>query len=246
LRANVRPLFITKTDSPTIVKRRFLDNYTRAKLLGVYDINDEFLSDDEQKLFLQVIEEQINNCDAVVVTDYGHGLITSKIIDYLVANAPFLAVNTQINASNYGFHTISRYSRADFVCVNEGELRLNYRARRSDLNEITLNLSSQIDCQRILVTRGSNGSIIYDQEKGFNYCPAFSTKVIDRIGAGDAVFAISSLLSIQNAPVEIINFVANVIGSLAVLITGNEKSINKDKLIPAIGDLLDTKWMQRQ
>ena len=240
LRSNIRPFFISKSGSPTIIKRRFLDNYSRAKLLGVYDINDEFLSDDEQALFLRILEEQMRNCDAVVVTDYGHGLITSKIIDFLVENAPFLAVNTQINASNYGFHTVSRYPRADFVCVNEGELRLNYRARRSDLEEITLNLSNQIDCPRILVTRGSNGSVVYDQDAGFYYCPAFSTKVVDRIGAGDAVFAISSLLASQSTPADIINFTANVIGSLAVLITGNQKSINKDQLFLAIRGLLDT------
>ena len=38
--------------------------------------------------------------DAVVVTDYGHGMLTPEIIELLCSQPRFLAVNTQTNAAN--------------------------------------------------------------------------------------------------------------------------------------------------
>ena len=41
---NVNFKYIKKKNSPTILKRRFLDNLNKNKILGVYKINDEILS----------------------------------------------------------------------------------------------------------------------------------------------------------------------------------------------------------
>lgn len=238
LKKNVTPFFVTKSKSPTIIKRRIIDSYTLSKLLGIYEINDELLLVDEETQFCQLLETLIPEVDAVVVTDYGHGLITPKIVDLLTQQSPFLAVNTQINASNIGFHTISRYPHADFVCIHEGELRMDYRSRVSTVEDLILDLSKRLNCNSILITRGSNGTMTYNQEEGFISCPAFATKIVDRVGAGDTVFAITSLLAAQKAPPDVINFMGNAVGSLAVMTVGNQRSINKSQLFNAIGVLL--------
>ena len=59
--------------------------------------------------------------DAVVVTDYGHGMLTPEIIELLCASDCFLAVDAQTNAANQGFDGQSKYRRADFVCLSEKE-----------------------------------------------------------------------------------------------------------------------------
>ena len=52
--------------------------------------------------------------------------------DRLVELSPYLAVMTQANAGNRGFHTIGNYTRADYVCIAEHEMRLvETRPRRS-------------------------------------------------------------------------------------------------------------------
>ena len=238
LHSNITPYFISKTDSPTIIKRRILDKYSNSKLLGVYELNDQYLSEDEESEFIKILKSLLPNCDSVIISDYGHGLITDKIVEFLVENAPFLAVNTQVNASNYGFHTISRYPRADFVCVNEGELLMDYRSRQRDLKDIIVNLSSKLNCKTVLVTRGSNGTIVFNQNEGLFSCPSFATQVIDRVGAGDAVFSVASLLAIHNTPANIINLIANIVGSQAVLIQGNQRSISKETLISTIRKMM--------
>jgi len=65
--------------------------------------------------------------DLVVVSDFGHGAISRYMIDILAQNAPFLAVNTQSNAGNRGFNTITKYPKADYVSLAEHEIRLEMR-----------------------------------------------------------------------------------------------------------------------
>jgi hypothetical protein len=41
LGTNITFDFINKSNSPTILKTRFIDTYTKSKTFGVYDMNDE-------------------------------------------------------------------------------------------------------------------------------------------------------------------------------------------------------------
>ena len=67
--------------------------------------------------------------DAVVVIDYGHGLLDRYAVDTICRKSRFLAVNAQSNAGNQGYHTISKYPRADYVTLAENEARLDARDR---------------------------------------------------------------------------------------------------------------------
>ena len=172
------------------------------------------------------------------VADYGHGLISHKAVRILERDVPFVAINTQINAANIGFHAISKYAHADHICIHEGELRLDQRNKSEDLKNLTLNLSKRMNCPSIMVTRGKNGSLLYRRGAGFHECPAFAMEVVDRVGAGDAILALTSAMAYQNVPPEIMNFVANMIGAEAVTIRGNERSVDRIKLLKGITALL--------
>ena len=100
LKENVDPVFINKFESPTIVKRRFLDSYSLAKLFGVYEINDDPLNSEEEQSFCEEIKKCLSECDVVIIADYGHGLITPKAVKLLENTSSYLAINTQINAAN--------------------------------------------------------------------------------------------------------------------------------------------------
>ena len=47
-------------------------------------------------------------------------------------------------------------------------------------------------------------------------CPAFTTKVVDRVGAGDAVFAMTSILHLVDADPEVIALMGNLSGASSV------------------------------
>ena len=82
---------------------------------------------------MRALRGQLSGYDVVIVFDFGHGMLSQEAVKILADEAPFLAVNTQSNAGNLGYHMISKYPRADYVCVAESEIRLETRDRRGDV-----------------------------------------------------------------------------------------------------------------
>jgi len=238
VKPNVRLSLVSKADSPTIVKRRFVEKYQVTKMLEIYEINDEMLSGAEEDQLCAELERLLPQCDVAIVADFGHGLIPPRAAKLLCEKAPFLAVNTQINAANIGFHTISKYERADYVCIHEGEMRLDARSRRSDLHDLVVRLADRMQCETITVTRGKTGTLVYNREAGFASCPAFAIKVVDRLGAGDTVLAITALCAAKRLPPDVIGFIGNLVGAQAVRIVGNSRSIDRAELFRNVESLL--------
>jgi bifunctional ADP-heptose synthase (sugar kinase/adenylyltransferase) len=234
---NVDATFLYKHDSPSIVKRRYVESYLMSKLFEVYEINDEPLDDDQDLDFCALLDERVGAPDVVLVCDFGHGMLSPRAIRLLTKKARFLAVNTQINAANVGFHTISRYKRADYVCVHEGEIRLDARSRRGELDGLVAALADKLDCENVLVTRGRRGVTLYNGAAQTS-CPAFATSVVDRIGSGDAVLALTSMAVACGLAPEITTFLANVVGAQAVQIVGNRSSIERVPTIKFIEAIL--------
>ncbi len=174
----------------------------------------------------------------VIVTDYGHGMIGPDAVNALCQNAKFLAVNTQANAHNHGFNTISKYHRADYICISERELRMEVRSRNRKISDVVNDVGLRLNCQKILVTRGRSGCLAYGAGEGTYEICAFTNRIVDRVGAGDAVLAVTSLPAALNAPMELVGFIANVVGAQAVNIIGNQSIIEKEVLTKHIISLL--------
>ena len=102
-------------------------------------------------------------------------------------------MNTQSNAGNLGYHSISKYHRADYVCVAEGEARQETRDRRGNLENVVQGICQRLKCGRMVVTRGKNGCLGFSEAEGFVQVPALAGQVVDRIGAGDAFLSVTAL-----------------------------------------------------
>ena len=133
---------------------------------------------------------------------------------------------------------LSKYSHADYVCVHEGEIRLDTRDRSEPLEPLVEAVARRLGCSSVMITRGKHGSLLYREGEGFSSCPALALRVVDRLGAGDAVLAISALCAASGAPAEVCSFVANVIGSQAVNILGNRTSIDRVSVLKTVESLL--------
>jgi len=238
LKHNVEMVPIYKTNSPTIVKKRYLEEYLQQKLFEVYELNDDFLENSQQQEFLEKLNILLSTHDLSIVTDYGHGLLAEASIEFLVGNSKFLAVNTQSNASNHGFNCISKYLNADYVSIASRELQLNYRQKHLSIVEQLERLRREFNYKNLMVTAGKSGAYACKQHESIYKVPAFATSVVDRVGAGDAVLAITSLFAYLDAPAELIAFVGNVVGAEAVNIVGNKHSIQKMQLMKHISHLL--------
>ena len=77
---NVKSHFIYKKDSPTIVKKRYIDYVNKNKLIGVYKINDEKLNSKQNFQLIKKYKKLIKSSDLVIISDYGHGFVTKDLI----------------------------------------------------------------------------------------------------------------------------------------------------------------------
>ncbi len=237
LREGIAPRFLYRKDSPTIVKRRFIENYFFTKLLEVNELNERFDPEDDHQL-CRTLETLLPEFDLTVVVDYGHGMIGEEAVGLLCREARFLAVNAQSSPRNFGYHTISKYPRADYICIAENEIRLEARHRRGGLEEITLEVARDLRCPRIIVTRGARGCLVYEADEGFSEIPSFATRVVDRLGAGEAFFAATAPCVARGAPMEVVGFIGNAAGAQAVATVGNRKPIERVPLFRHIECML--------
>ncbi len=230
LNKNVRPHFLRLPDAPTIVKRRFLEEHLSAKLFEVYEMRNERLTPALEEQFLKKLDELLPQYDVVIVADYGHGLLTERAVQLICARAKFLAVNVQVNAGNRGFNLISKYPRADFVSLGEPEVRLDARKMAEDIAGITRTAAARVGSQYFLVTRGGSGCYCCDRNQVIAEVPAFAIRVVDRVGAGDAVFAVTAPCAALGIPAETLGFIANVVGAEACMIMGHRSFIDPTSL----------------
>ncbi|MBI4229621.1 MAG: adenylyltransferase/cytidyltransferase family protein [Planctomycetes bacterium] len=225
LRPNVTMHAAVQPGAPTLVKRRYLDGYSFNKLLEVYEMDDAELPPAEDEVFRQALSRGMEGCDVVIAADFGHGAISAATVGMLSERAPFLSVNTQANAGNRGFHTISRYPRADFGCLAEHELRLETRDLTGAVRPLVERAGRRLSAGMFAVTLGRAGCTVWSDDK-FVEVPAFATKTVDRVGAGDAFLSIAALAAARKATPEIVGFLGNIAGALTVEVLGNQKPVD--------------------
>jgi bifunctional ADP-heptose synthase (sugar kinase/adenylyltransferase) len=219
---------------PTIRKERLIDSRTGTRVLEIYDMDDSPLLPAAEQDFSQAIRDAATDADVVIVADYGHGLISDASIQILADLPLFLAVNTQVNAGNRGFNSVSRYPRADFVTLNGLEAGLEVRRRHVDLSTFIPAMQVRLGAAGILVTLGGSGLDLYSQDGSISHAPALAPFVTDRVGAGDAVLTITALLASVGAPPVLIGFLGNLVGAWAVSFLGNEQTLDRATLSKAI------------
>lgn len=235
---NITPVFFYIDDTQTVTKRRFVDSDLN-KLFEVYFANEEPMLNGVEEAVCVWLEKNLENFDVVVVPDFGNGFISQRMVEVLCRKARFLAVNTQLNSGNRGHHVISRYSRADFASINEPELRLAAHNRHDPIELVAETIAQKINSSHIAITCGSKGVMFKDRNSSAIYhVPALSTKVLDRVGAGDAFLALASLCVGGKLPSEVAAFVGSVSAALDVQIVGNRDPIRSVDLFKYITTLL--------
>jgi rfaE bifunctional protein nucleotidyltransferase chain/domain len=236
---NVALNLVYREDAPTTRKCRFVEPGHMRKMFEIYHFNDTPLVDQPARQVRELIGDKASEFDLVIVTDFGHGLVGRQAIDLLTDKARFLAVNAQSNSANLGYNLITKYGRADYICIDEPEARLAMSDRFGDVGEvITVGLRSAVDCDRIIVTHGQYGCVTFEPDAGIARIPAFTRQVLDTVGAGDAFLAITSPLIAGGADMDVAGFVGNAVGAIKVGIVGHRTSVEKVPLKKFVTGLL--------
>ncbi len=236
---NISFKYIIKKNSPTILKRRFLESISKNKILGVHKMNDDMLSKKEEKVFNKTLKKLIPQHDLVIVSDYGHGLISNKSANLICKLSKYLALNAQVNAANIGFHSMRNYKNIDCVIINEREIRHELRDKNSKLEFLMKRLSKEQNIKNLVVTRGDQGSVFYDKKQNkFNLSDAYAKTAIDKIGAGDAMLSVIALCLKSALKKELALLIASLAGAQSVKTIGNKESVNKNEILKSLNSIL--------
>ena len=236
---NVSFEYIRKKNSPTILKRRFLDNVSNNKVFGVYTINDDILTKKEEKIFYNKLKRLIPKYDLIVVSDYGHGLVSNKSASLISKLSKYLALNAQVNAANIGYHSMRNYKNVDCVIINEKEIRHELRDKNGTISFLIKKLSQEQNIKNLVVTQGTSGSTLYNKkDKKFIVCDAYAKTALDKVGAGDAMLSIIALCLKCGFREELSLLMASLAAAQSVKTMGNKETINKTKILKSLENIL--------
>jgi sugar/nucleoside kinase (ribokinase family) len=113
------------------------------------------------------------------------------------------------------------------------------RDRLTPVDQLLGPLAESVNAKIVTVTRGNQGSVTYSADGTRATIPIMSRQVIDTVGAGDAYLSASAPCACLGMSPELIGFVGNAIGGLAVRIVGNKEPVGPETLLPFIKTLLE-------
>lgn len=225
---NINTKFLFREGRDTLVKRRQVENNYFKKQSETYYGDESHLRDKEEDELLDHLRTVIDNYDLVFIVDYGHGFLTSRMINFISdqSHKPKLAVNVQVNSANKGFHLITRYPYADFISLTQYEARIAFCDKDSSSRDLAKKLMEKLGALNVAVTLGRKGSIVSNERECCS-TPGFSKQIIDTVGAGDAFFSLAALSFVSGFDIELTGFVGNLAGALSTTYIGNKSSVTK-------------------
>lgn len=211
-----------------IRKTRYVEENYQRKLFEI-----QYIQDGEAKGLLP--DDIFSRFNTLAVADFGHCMFSPPIVEQICTSDKFVCISTQTNAHNAGYNLITKYSRADYICIDEPEARLAAADRYSPLEKVIEKIAGG-RCQKIIVTHGRHGAYGWHEGR-FVHKPTFSERPIDTMGAGDAFFAITAPIA-QEGSIEDLLMIGNAAGTLKTQILGHRESVTKNQLI----EFLKARW----
>jgi bifunctional ADP-heptose synthase (sugar kinase/adenylyltransferase) len=213
---------------PPVVKRRWVERAFVAKVFSEAEMP-------KYEPFTLPLPT-ITDADFILAADFGHGLFDKLLIEQVRETGKWLALTVQANSLNYGFNVASRWPGAEYVALDEQELRLAAASPTGDI-ETLMSEGWAAGIKTLAVTSGHLGCMIRRGEDVAFY-PALEARAVDRLGAGDAFFAWTAPLVYLEAPLGIVGLVGSAAAAIHVSNTGNHAA-GAGAVLSRIWEVLD-------
>ncbi|MFL6281743.1 MAG: D-glycero-beta-D-manno-heptose-7-phosphate kinase [Pyrinomonadaceae bacterium] len=131
----------------------------------------------------------LRSADALVVSDYDKGAVTSAVLDEILPAAEAARVPVLIDPKIRNFDS---YRPATLVTPNHHEaLRLTNTEDDTDegMARAARAIHERLGCRSVLITRGERGMMLLEGKGEPVYVPTAAREVFDVTGAGDTVIA---------------------------------------------------------
>jgi cytidyltransferase-like protein len=187
------------------------------RLLKVDTLDNRSISDQILEDITRSVREVLT--DAVVFSDFRHGLFNRRTIPQLVQALPdgcFRVADSQV-ASRWG--NITDFRGFDLITPNEREARFALGDQDSGIRPLASNLYDAARCRLLILKLGERGvlaccSADHESLDSFFVIDSFVDRLVDAVGAGDALLAYATLamLAVGDAGI------ATILGSMAAAV----------------------------
>jgi rfaE bifunctional protein nucleotidyltransferase chain/domain len=197
---------------PTVNKNAIVvDGY---RLLKVDTLDNRSISDN----ILASIADAVSStpADAVVYSDFRHGLFNRRTLPELIKAIPpgvYRVADSQV-ASRWG--NITEFTDFDMITPNEREARFALADQDSGIRPLASVLYDTARCKLLILKLGERGILAcrdrdHESLDSFFVIDSFVDRVVDAVGAGDALLAYSTLAMLISRN----DAVATILGAFA-------------------------------
>jgi D-beta-D-heptose 7-phosphate kinase/D-beta-D-heptose 1-phosphate adenosyltransferase len=176
---------------PTTIKTRVVAH--SQQVVRVDREESEPVSEASIKGIISTIEEQIGSIDAIVVADYGKGVVAQGLMETI----RLLARDRQITLTvDPKVQNVALYKGVTLITPNNQEAELMSGIVINDeesLRRAGTRLLDELGCQMVLLTQGDKGMTLFEGNGRTTQIPTVARKVFDVSGAGDTVIATFTL-----------------------------------------------------
>jgi D-beta-D-heptose 7-phosphate kinase/D-beta-D-heptose 1-phosphate adenosyltransferase len=142
---------------------------------------------------LGFLTERIDDFDGIVISDYGKGLLTRKLIETIIRRArkseKVIMVDPKVK--NFFF-----YKGATVITPNTeeaSEASGTPYTDQSSLEKMGRKLLKRLRCDALVITQGEKGMTIFERHQKPYRVPTLAKEVYDVTGAGDTVIGTMAL-----------------------------------------------------
>ncbi len=181
------------------------------------------------------LSNKMEDFDGVVISDYGKGLLTRKLIQTIVKKAKKSKKLIMVDPKLKNFFS---YKGATVITPNTNEASEASRIPATDqssVEKIGRKLLKRLKCNALVITQGEKGMTIFEHHQKPYPVPTVAKEVYDVTGAGDTVIGTMALalgtgthVSVKDAA-SLANYAAGiVVGKVGTAI------VNKEELLQVI------------
>ena len=167
------------------------------------------------KELLQYLRKAIPNHDAVIISDYKKGIVSSELIKEVLKSAKpyriFVSVDPKVGHFNL-------YKNVSLITPNLVEASLASGIEIVDEKSLInagKTLLKNLSCDVVLITRGEQGMSLFEKER-VTHIPTVTKDVYDVTGAGDTVIAAFTLAHAAGASMKDAAVIANHAAGIVV------------------------------
>ena len=184
------------------------------RLLKVDTVDNRTISDE----IVEELSDSISRtaCDALVFSDFRHGIFNRRTIPQLIEAIPqgaYRVADSQV-ASRWG--NITEFQGFDLITPNEREARFALADQDSGVRPLAARLFEAAKCRLLILKLGDRGVLTcrggdHEALESYFVVDSFVERLADAVGAGDALLAYSTLTMVATRS----EVMATILGSIA-------------------------------